>query len=133
MKVFKMIASIISAGLLISCSSVGVGSVRKAVRVPESKYGMKYHFRLFMPQSLMGHDPVSVLRNKKITINSDVYTNKLGKVSGDQVIMDNRPVSKSVTFLFTNREIKIKNFQSCDNDGDCTIMHGVDGLYKIEK
>lgn len=90
---------------------------------------MKYHYVLSIPQSLMAHDPVSIIKNEKKLIKEDVYTNRLGEVPGNQVIMGSRRVNKNVIFIFTTKKVVIKKFQACDDDGVCTRMPDVNGVY----
>ena len=116
--------------LLTACSNGA--SLKKAVYIQDSKYNKKYHYVLSIPQSLMAHDPFSALKKEYIIVNHHLYTDSLGKVSGDKVLLGTRPVNKDVTFIFSKKSIIIRNFKSCDEDGDCSKMPGVDGVYPIK-
>jgi hypothetical protein len=117
---------------LLSCSNAG--SLKKAVFVQDSKYNKKYHFILSIPQPLMTHDPISSLKKKYLLVEHHIYTDSLGKVLGNQVLLGVkgvRPVHKDVTFIFTKKSVIIRNFKSCDTDNNCSKMPDVDGVYPI--
>jgi len=106
------------------------------VKSTSNKYGMKYHFILETRDKISDmHNPFA----KFILITHyHIYTNTLGRVSGDKILFaehDNsqpKPLSKSSTFIFTPNSVTIEGLQLCN-----TVVHNcyktpINGKYSIK-
>jgi len=126
------------------------GKPKVAMLAPnDSKQKMKYHYVIYTPLRYMAHDPISILKNEKYYVAHNIYTDVLGKVSGDKVFRTyikfisfdkkrQEPVFKNVfesynkeaSFTFHKRYVKIKGIQICNEDNEC-ITGGLEGKFKL--
>ena len=95
-----------------------------------SQYGMKYHFILETKDKISDmHNPLSKF---SLITHYHIYTNSLGKISGDKLLFskyDNtqpKKLTQNSTFTFTSHNIIIEGLQWCSNVyPHCeNILHG---------
>jgi len=135
MKYLITIAMILN---LMGCANINSLSTPSnfVVKDATSQYGMKYHFILEKRSKISDmHNPFSKFI---LIIHYHMYTNTLGKVSGDKILFakyDNsqpKPLSKSSTFVFTPNSVTIEGLQLCN-----TVVHNcyktpINGKYSIK-
>ena len=146
MKKITNLLIMLLAFFLTACS----GKPKVAMLITDDiKPKMKYHYVIYTPMRYMAHDPITALKNKKYYVGHNIYTNFLGKVSGDKVFrtyikfisLDKKtkePIFKNVTesynkesrFTFTERYVKIKGIQICNEDNECRTA-GLEGKFKL--
>ena len=115
----KYIIFIVSLLNLTGCANLlGVANTDNfVVRDTNSKYGMKYHFILQTNSKISDmHNPFA---KHLLVTHYHIYTNKLGKVSGDKILFAEhdytqpKPLSKNSTFIFNKNSVTIKGLQWC--------------------
>jgi hypothetical protein len=142
----KIINLVILLFILTACS----GKPKVAMLVTDdSKQKMKYNYVIYTPLRYMAHDPISALKNEKYYVGHNIYTDFLGKVSGERVFhtyikfisfdkKTKEPIFKNVvesynkeaSFTFSKRYVKIKGIQICNEDNECR-NGGLDGKFKL--
>ena len=115
----------------------------------DTQQEMKYHYVIYTPMRYMAHDPISALKNEKYYVGHNIYTDFLGKVSGEKVFRNykkfisfdkkiKKPIFKNViesfnkeaSFTFTKHYVKIKGIKICNKDNECTTG-GLEGKFKL--
>lgn len=146
MKKITSLTIIFLAFLLTACS----GKPKVAMLLTnDTRQKMKYNYVIYTPMRYMVHDPISALKNEKYYVGHHIYTDFLGKVSGEKVFhtyikfisldtKTNKPIFKQViesynkeaSFTFSKRYVKIKGIQICNKDNECSTG-GLDGKFKF--
>jgi len=134
----KYLIAIVMILNLMGCASTHSLSTPSnfVVKDENSQYKMKYHFILETRDKISDmHNPFS----KFILITHyHIYTNNLGKVSGDKILFaehDNtqpKPLSKGSTFIFAPSSVTVKGLQACNTfDHNCDKIF-INGKYFIK-
>ncbi len=136
--------------LLIFSFTACSGKPKVAMLVTDdTQQKMKYHYVIYTPMRYMAHDPISVLKNEKYYVEHNIYTDSLGRVSGEKVFhtynkfisfnkKTKKPIFKNVveaynkeaSFTFTKRYVKIKGVKICNEDNECWSA-GLEGKFKL--
>ena len=132
----------ISLILLIGCSSKNKSTNEQQFGVQSSNllYGKKYHFILERRLQSRSRDVGGLLGSDKYIYQYHIYTDSLGKVSGNQVLF--KPVLKTYKakkmgsnsiFIFNKNEIILKNTKMCfDYMTPKCSDSGLNGKYPIK-
>ena len=139
----KFILIFISLILILGCSMNRKNDNYKrqfAVKSLNSNYGKKYHFILERRFKSRSKDISGMFGTDKYVLQYHIYTDTLGKVSGEYVLFD--PLSKNYKvkklsansiFVFNKKEIVLKNLQSCfDYMTPKCVDSGLNGRYPIK-
>ena len=104
---------------LVGCASSSKKLIQNnfVVKSSSNDYRMKYHFVLQTTNKISDmHNPFSKFY---LITHYHIYTNSLGKVSGDKILFskyDNtspKKLSKNTTFIFNTNSVTIKGLQWC--------------------